>query len=90
MVLSFTFGGANTFFAQIRMGNDFCRNVERRWSFYSEEKKLITLKVESFAGRNFRDFASFLGVRESLYPRDRTFIGVREILHEKSLKMASK
>ena len=48
-----------------------------------------TLKVESFAGRNFRDFASFLGVRESLYPRNRTFIGVREILHEKSLKMAS-
>ena len=49
-----------------------------------------TLKVKSFAGRNFRDFASFLGVRESLYPRNRTFIGVREILHEKSLKMASK
>ena len=49
-----------------------------------------TLKVESFAGRNFRDFANFYGVRESLYPRNRTFIGLREILHEKSLKMASK
>ena len=51
---------------------------------------LVTLKVESFAGRNFRDFANFYGVRESVYPRNRTFIGVREILHEKSLKMASK
>ena len=49
-----------------------------------------TLKVESFAGRNFRDFASFLGVRESLYPRNRTFTGVRERLLEKSLQMASK
>ena len=38
-----------------------------------------TLKVEIFAGRNFRDFASFLGFCESLYPRNRTFIGVREI-----------
>ena len=27
-----------------------------------------TLKTESSAGRNFRDFASFFGVRESLYP----------------------
>ena len=26
-----------------------------------------TLKVESFAGRNFRDFANFSVVRESLY-----------------------
>ena len=51
---------------------------------------LTTLKVESFAGRNIRDFASFLGVPESLYPRNRPFIGVRETLHEKSLKMASK
>ena len=49
-----------------------------------------TLKVESFVGRNFRDFANFQGVRESLYPRNRTFIGVREIFHEKSLKMTSK
>ena len=29
-----------------------------------------TLKVESFAGRNFRDFANFSFVRESLYPRN--------------------
>ena len=50
----------------------------------------ITLKVETFAGRNFCDFANFQGARESLYLRNRTFVGVREILHEKSLKMASK
>ena len=31
-----------------------------------------TLLVESFAGTNFRDFANFLVVRESLYPHNRS------------------
>ena len=31
---------------------------------------MITLKVESFAGRKFRDFANFFVDRESLYPRN--------------------
>ena len=31
-----------------------------------------TLKVETFAGRNFRDFGSSSVVRESLYPQNRT------------------
>ena len=38
-----------------------------------DSKFEITLKVESFAGRNFRDFASFSVVRESLYPQNRSF-----------------
>ena len=59
-------------------------------SVYMNSPKSTTLKVESFAGRNFRDFANFCGVRESLYPQNRTFIGVREMLHEKSLKIVSK
>ena len=42
--------------------------------------KTTTLKVESFAGRNFRDFANFSVVRESLYPRNRSFQVVRESL----------
>ena len=49
-----------------------------------------TLKVESFVGRKFRDFARFSGTRESLYPRNRTFMGIREISIKKSLKMALK
>ena len=32
-----------------------------------------TLKVETFAGRNFRDFTNFSVVCESLYPRNRSF-----------------
>ena len=35
---------------------------------YVQVESVSTLKVESFAGRNFRDFANFQGVRESLYP----------------------
>ena len=49
-------------------------------------KKAFTLKVETFAGRNFRDFANFLVVRESLYPRNRTF----EFIREKSMKKGTK
>ena len=49
-----------------------------------------TLKVESFAGRKFRDFAIFFVDRESLYPRNRTFMKVREILLKKPPKMALK
>ena len=49
-----------------------------------------TLKVESFAGRKFRDFAIFFVDRESLYPRNRTFMKVREILLKKTPKMALK
>ena len=45
------------------------------------EGAFITLKVESFAGRNFRDFASFSVVRESLYTRNRSFQVVRESLY---------
>ena len=41
----------------------------------------ITLKVESFAGRNFRNFANFSVVRESLYPRNRSFQIIRESLY---------
>ena len=40
-----------------------------------------TLKVESFTGRNFRDFANFLVVRENLYPRNSSFQVVRESLY---------
>ena len=40
-----------------------------------------TLKVENFAGRNFRDFANFLVVRESLYPRNGSFHVVCESLY---------
>ena len=49
-----------------------------------------TLKVESFAGRNFRDFVNFLVVRESLYPRNRTLGAIREISIEKQQNMAQK
>ena len=34
---------------------------------------LRTLKEESFAGRNFRNFANFSVVRESLYPGNCSF-----------------
>ena len=40
-----------------------------------------TLKVGSFPGRNFRDFANFLVVRESLYPLNCSFQVVRESLY---------
>ena len=43
-----------------------------------------TLKVESFAGRNFRDFANFSIFRESLYPRNRSFQVVRESLYPRN------
>ena len=49
-----------------------------------------TLKVESFVGRKFRDFAIFFADRESLYPPNRTFIKIREILLEKTPKMVLK
>ena len=39
---------------------------------------------------NLRNFASFLGVRKSLYPQNRIFIGFIKVLPEKSLKIASK
>ena len=38
----------------------------------------FTLKVESFASRNFRDFANFSVVRESLYPQNRSFKAIHE------------
>ena len=44
-------------------------------------RRANTLKVESFAGRKFRDFASFLVVRESLYPRNRSCKAIRESLY---------
>ena len=43
-----------------------------------------TLKVESFAGKNFRDFANFSVVRESLYPRNHNFQVVRESLYPRN------
>ena len=46
----------------------------------------ITLLVETFTGRNFRDFANFLVVRKSLYLRNRTF----EFIREKSMKRKNK
>ena len=49
-----------------------------------------TLLVETFAGRNFRDFANFLGVRESLYPRNRTFEFIRQKSIKKEQNMARK
>ena len=39
---------------------------------------MYTLKVESFEGRNFRDFANFSVVRESLYPRNRSVQVIRD------------
>ena len=46
----------------------------------------FTLKVESFAGRNFRDFASFLGVREN--PREiALYLLAREISSRISFKL---
>ena len=70
---------------------DLFRDQEFFFNLYelSRVYSSTTYKVESFAGRNFRAFKSFLGVRESWYPRNRTFIGVHEILHGKSLKMSS-
>ena len=53
-------------------------------SKHSETLILTTLKVESFAGRNFRDFANFSVVRESLYPRNRNFQVVRESLYPRN------
>ena len=49
-----------------------------------------TLKVESLVGRKFRDFAIFFADRESLYPPNRTFMKIREILLEKTPKMVLK
>ena len=51
---------------------------------------LPTLKVESLVGRKFRDFAIFFADRESLYPPNRTFMKIREILLEKTPKMVLK
>ena len=49
-----------------------------------------TLKVESLVGRKFRDFAIFFADRESLYPPNRTFMKICEILLEKTPKMVLK
>ena len=50
-------------------------------------KQLIgTLKVESFAGTNFRDFTNFLVVRESLYTRNRSVQLIRESLHMRNFE----
>ena len=38
--------------------------------FMSEPKMSTTLKEETFAGRNFRGFAVFSQIRESLFPRN--------------------
>ena len=40
-----------------------------------------TLFVESFAGTNFCDFAKFLVVRKSLYPRNRIAQVIRKSLY---------
>ena len=45
----------------------------------------ITLLVQTFAGRNFRDFANIFGVRESLYPRNRIVSATRESLYPRNL-----
>ena len=49
-------------------------------------KIYTTLKVESFAGRNFSDFANFLVVCESLYPRNLNFQVVRESLYPRNFR----
>ena len=59
--------------------------TENCWKYWED-----TLKVESFAGRKFRDFAIFFADRESLYPPNRTFMKIREILLEKTPKMVLK
>ena len=45
---------------------------------------LTTLKVEIFAGTNFRDFSTFSVVRESLYPRNRIVQVIRENLYPRN------
>ena len=75
----------------------YCENQQKNFDM---ENFPYTLRVESFAGRKFRDFASFLvareslyswnrsekGVRESLSPQNDTFKGLHEISTEKLLK----
>ena len=50
----------------------------------SSQRPIITLKVETFAGRNFRDFANFFVDRESLYPRNRGYEAIRESLYPRN------
>ena len=66
----------------IFFGNSHWRlflEIPGNYCFYTS--LATTLKVESFAGRNFRDFANFSVVHESLYPRNCSFQVVRECLY---------
>ena len=50
-------------------------------SSFDKKKHGKNTEKAYFIGINFRDFANFFGVRESLYPRNRVFSGTRESLY---------
>ena len=70
--------------------HSICGNIRQHvTAIYMWQYSPTTLKVQIFAGTNFRDFANFLAVRENKSPRNRTFRVFREISLKKQLNMAS-
>ena len=65
----------------VKKKSKFVKNFEKMLKNGGNLNKItVTLRVESFAGRKFRDFASFLVARESLYSWNRSEKGIRESL----------
>ena len=77
LLTRFSFPGPKNIFSQ--------RTPERVINLISGVLEYLKTQKSVFAAINFRDFAIFFGVRESLYPRNRLFSATRESLYPRNL-----